>query len=162
MPQEVPPLGPGDTLEKAERLVGVVRTLRTHCPWTASQTHASLVPFAAEEAAEVAEVLREYEAGTATGADVAGELGDLLLQVLLHAEIGQESAEPDRRITLDMVLDALTSKLVRRSPHVFAPDGSVRVLDLSIEEIDAQWDAVKAAEKDRRPASSQPLSGDLD
>jgi XTP/dITP diphosphohydrolase len=149
-------------LEKFERLIGVVHTLRANCPWTASQTHASLVPFAEEEARELTEVLADRESGRATGADVASELGDLLLQVMLHAEIGSESEDPELRVTLDMVLEALTQKLIRRSPHVFAPDGSVRITPMSIEEIDAQWDAIKAAEKSETSSKSQTVPGVLD
>lgn len=135
------------TQEKAARLVEVVSLLRQHCPWTAAQTHASLTPYALEEAQEVAEAVESLDAGAGTGSQLAGELGDLLLQVLLHAEIGSESSDPSQRLTLDDVLDALTDKLVRRSPHVFAPDGSLRVVDMSTEDIERQWDEIKARER---------------
>ncbi|MCB4207939.1 MazG nucleotide pyrophosphohydrolase domain-containing protein [Arthrobacter sp. UM1] len=141
-----PPEGP-TTAERFQRLVEVVHALRVHCPWTSEQTHASIAPYAAEEAEEIAEAVAALEEGTGTGRELADELGDLLLQVVLQAEIGSEAEAPERRVSLDAVIEAITAKLVRRSPHVFAEDGSVRVVPMSIAEIDAQWDAIKAQER---------------
>lgn len=135
------------TAERFERLVEVVHQLRRHCPWTSEQTHASIAPYAAEEAQEITEAVAALEEGTGTGRELADELGDLLLQVVLQAEIGAEAADPRRRVDLDAVIEAITAKLVRRSPHVFAEDGTVRVVPMSVEEIDAQWDAIKARER---------------
>ena len=104
---------PGDGVR---RLVAVMDTLRSPggCPWDAEQTHESLVPFALEEAHELAEAI---EAGDRAG--LREELGDVLLQVVFHARVAQEhDTDP---FDLDDVARALTAKLVRRHPHVFGP-----------------------------------------
>ena len=106
--------GPEDPVR---RLVRVMDRLRSPggCPWDAEQTHASLVPFVLEEAHELAEAI---EADDRPG--MREELGDVLLQVVFHARLAQEH-ETDP-FDLDDVADALTAKLVRRHPHVFAAD----------------------------------------
>ena len=85
------------------------------CPWDAEQTHESLVPYAIEEAYEVADAV---DHGDPT--HLADELGDLLLQVLFHARIASEVGDFD----IDDVAAALVAKLKRRHPHVF---GDVQV-----------------------------------
>ncbi|WP_315095876.1 MazG family protein [uncultured Cellulomonas sp.] len=121
-------------------LVAVMDRLRSPggCPWDAEQTHESLVPFALEEAYELAEAV---EAGDRPG--LREELGDLLLQVVFHARIAAE--HPTDPFDVDDVAADLVAKLVRRHPHVFsgAPlDGDVHV----------QWDRLKSAEKRRASA----------
>jgi XTP/dITP diphosphohydrolase len=108
-----PGRAPGDAVR---RLVAVMDTLRSPggCPWDAEQTHESLVPFALEEAHELAEAI---EAGDRAG--MREELGDVLLQVVFHARLAQEH-ETDP-FDLDDVAAGLTAKLVRRHPHVFEP-----------------------------------------
>ncbi|GAA1354300.1 hypothetical protein GCM10009595_19270 [Falsarthrobacter nasiphocae] len=132
---------------RLERLLVVVDSLREHCTWTREQTHASIAPYALEEAEEVQEAVRDLDAGEGTAGELAAELGDLLFQVVLHARISQDSPDPALRFTVDDVLDALTSKLVRRSPHVFAPDGALRPVDLPREEIERRWEEIKAEER---------------
>ena len=95
-------------------LVAVVARLRdpeAGCPWDLEQTHASLVPYVLEEAHEVADAIRHGD-----DRHLAEELGDLLLQVLLHAQIASE----DGRFDLAAICSGLSAKLVRRHPHVFA------------------------------------------
>lgn len=108
--------------------------LRQECPWDAEQTHLSLVTYLIEETCEVVEAL---EAGD--DADLAEELGDLLLQVVFHAAI---AAERDS-FTIDDVAAGITDKLVRRHPYVFA-DGEVP------DDLTGSWERRKAAEKGRR------------
>ncbi|WP_434966066.1 MazG nucleotide pyrophosphohydrolase domain-containing protein [Janibacter indicus] len=125
--------------------VAVMDRLRSPdgCAWVAAQTHASLAPFVLEEAHEVTEAL---EAVIADPDDVrrreelTDELGDLLFQVLFHARVAADHGGAP--FTVDDVAAALVDKLVRRNPHVF---GDARAETL--EEIEAQWQAIKAQEK---------------
>jgi XTP/dITP diphosphohydrolase len=123
------------------RLVDVMDRLRSPggCPWDAQQTHASLVPFVLEEAHELAEAI---EAGDRAG--MREELGDVLLQVVFHARVAAEAA-PDRRFDVDDVAAELVDKLVRRHPHVFGDAGP-----RDVAAVEAGWDEIKAAEKQRR------------
>ncbi|WP_307097875.1 MazG nucleotide pyrophosphohydrolase domain-containing protein [Arthrobacter sp. V1I9] len=116
-------------------------------------THESLVEYLLEEAYEVAETI---EAGTGTGTDDAelrGELGDVLLQVVLHARLAEERGA----FTFDDVARGLSAKMVRRNPHVFRPDGSLQdSFPATVDEIVQKWDAVKRAE---RPGRRDPFEG---
>jgi len=103
------------------------------CPWDIEQTHASLVPYAIEEAYEVADAVDSGDP-----ARLADELGDLLLQVLFHARIAAEAGDFD----VDDVAATLVAKLTRRHPHVFA-DVTVSGAD----EVVTNWQAIKAAER---------------
>ncbi|GGK14662.1 nucleoside triphosphate pyrophosphohydrolase [Pilimelia terevasa] len=108
-------------------------------PWKRGQTHRSLAPYLVEEC---------YETYDAIEADdlpaLREELGDLLLQVVLHARLAEAAAQP---WTVDDVAGDLAAKLVRRSPHVF---GDARVSDPA--EITGQWERIKRAEKGRTSA----------
>lgn len=112
------------------------------CPWDREQTHESLLPNLIEEAYEAVEALR--------GDDVSAmreELGDLLLQVVIHAEIGNERDAFD----LQEIAHGIADKLVRRHPHVYA--GSAAATSAAVL---TQWDAIKQEEKGGAPES--PLS----
>lgn len=115
-------------------LAQVMHRLRAECPWDREQTHRSLATYLVEETGEVLDAIESGD-----DADLLEELGDLLLQVVFHAEI---AAEQDR-FTLDEVASRITAKLVRRHPYVF--DEQVAVPD----DIDASWEARKRAEKGR-------------
>ncbi|MDQ3951454.1 MAG: MazG family protein [Actinomycetota bacterium] len=106
------------------------------CPWDAEQTHESLRVHLVEEAHEVLEAI---DAG-ATGAELEEELGDLLLQVMFHAQL----AADDGRFDVAAVADRLVAKLLHRHPHVF---GDVVVAGAA--EVVANWEAIKAKEKER-------------
>jgi len=114
-------------------LVALIARLRASdgCPWDRAQTHASLRPYVLEEAYEVIAAIDEGEPSS-----LADELGDLLLQVLLHSQIASENGD----FTIEDVIDGLVRKLIRRHPHVFAdaPD------DLA--SINRTWDEVKRKE----------------
>jgi XTP/dITP diphosphohydrolase len=116
------------------------------CPWDAEQTHESLVPYLVEETYEAVDAVAG--AGTPDGdAELADELGDVLLQVVFHARIAAGRGAFD----VDDVARRLVDKLVRRHPHVFGEDGGeprVRVADAA--EVQANWDRLKAAEAPRR------------
>ncbi len=118
-------------------LVDVMDRLRRECPWTAEQTHESLAPYVLEEAQETFETL---ESGDSE--HLREELGDLLMQVVFHARIAAEAEGWD----VDDVAAGITAKLIRRNPHVFAPETLERIPTTS-NEIDAQWQRIKQQER---------------
>lgn len=130
------------------RLVEVMDRLRSPggCAWDAAQTHESLVEYLLEECHETIEAI---DAGDAAG--LREELGDLLLQVVFHARIGQEADPP---WDIDDVADGIVAKLIRRHPHVFgAESGNEHLAELGTsdgEVLTRNWTAIKAAEKQRR------------
>lgn len=126
-------------------LVAVVDRLRSPggCPWDADQTHESLARFAIEEAYELADAIATGERDA-----LVDELGDVLFQVAFHARLGQEHARP---FDIDKIADGIVAKLRRRHPHVF---GGVDAR--TKEAIEANWDAIKAAE---HPDRTSPLDG---
>lgn len=141
----------GAALEALAELVAIVDRLRDPqggCPWDLAQTHSSLIPYVLEEAHEVADAIRQGDDD-----HLAEELGDLLLQVVLHARIASET----ERFDLAAVASAITEKLVRRHPHVFDPEAE-RVDDP--EAVRRSWEAIKAAER-QESASASPLSDRL-
>ena len=103
------------------------------CPWDREQTHASLKPMAIEEAYELVEAI-----DLGRDDDLVGELGDLLLQVVFHGQIGAEEG----RFTVADVADRVAEKMVRRHPHVFADDAARTSGDVL-----RNWEALKAAER---------------
>ncbi|WP_078105973.1 MazG nucleotide pyrophosphohydrolase domain-containing protein [Arthrobacter sp. SRS-W-1-2016] len=116
-------------------------------------THESLVEYLIEEAYEVVDSIEAGAAGTDTADELRGELGDVLLQVVLHARLAEERGQ----FTFDDVARTITEKMVRRNPHVFRPDGSLQdSFPATVEEIVEKWDAVKKAEK---PGRSDPFEG---
>lgn len=121
------------------RLVDVVRELRSDhgCPWDKEQTHTSLKRYCIEEAAEVICGVNIYDK-TGNPDNLREELGDLLLQVILHAQI----AEEEGLFTIEDVARTISDKMVRRHPHVFAGE------DLKDNEaIHQKWEEVKHQEK---------------
>lgn len=116
-------------------------------------THESLVEYLIEEAYEVVDSIEAGASGSDTADELCGELGDVLLQVVLHARLAEEHG----RFTFDDVARTITEKMVRRNPHVFRPDGSLQdSFPATVEEIVEKWDAVKMAEK---PGRSDPFEG---
>src|SRR5438132_464973 len=117
------------------KLCEIVAKLRgpSGCPWDREQTHESLLPPTIEEAYEVAEAARAKN-----DAHFREELGDLLLLVVMHAEIAREGG----RFNIDNVIADITGKLIRRHPHVF---GESRARDSSA--VLRQWEAIKREEK---------------
>ncbi|MEC4894040.1 MAG: nucleoside triphosphate pyrophosphohydrolase [Oscillatoria sp. PMC 1051.18] len=137
-------------LEALKRLIDVVAKLRDPnegCPWDLAQTPQTLIPYVIEEAYEVVDALRVGDAD-----DLAEELGDLLLQVVLQAQIASEYGQ----FSLTEVADSITEKLIRRHPHVF---GDVQVEN--VEQVRSNWEQIKALEKGKTPEESQLLSHKL-
>ncbi len=124
-----------DSPDALARLRAIVHRLRAPggCPWDREQTHESLIPHVLEEAYEVVDAIRSGDPDL-----LCEELGDLLLQPVLHAEIAAETG----RFDLDRMADCLSEKLIRRHPHVF---GEAAVADSG--EVLTQWDAIKRQEK---------------
>ncbi|MGW0804177.1 MazG family protein [Nonomuraea sp. NPDC002799] len=118
-------------------LVAVMDRLRTECPWDRKQTHESLVPYLLEEAYEVLETIEQGDYPA-----LREELGDLLLQVVFHARVAED-------FDMDDVAAGIIDKLVRRHPHVF---GTVRAE--SADEVNDNWDAIKAAERAAKGSES--------
>lgn len=118
-----------------ERLRAIMHRLRAPggCPWDAEQTHTTLIPNLIEEAYETVDAIERSDM-----ADLKEELGDLLLQVVFHAEI----AEGGGRFNLDDIARGISDKLVRRHPHVFATSGA-NTTDAVLQ----QWEEIKRSEK---------------
>ena len=112
------------------------------CPWDREQTHESLSPFLIEEAHELLQAIQEGDDEA-----IADELGDVLLQVFLHAQIGQDNGY----FQLEDVLESISGKMIRRHPHVF---GDVTAENAA--KVVANWQEIKAQEK---PASESLLEG---
>lgn len=131
----VPALAPERDLRTFAGLRHIVHRLRAPggCPWDRKQTHETLKHFLLEEAYETLHALDEGDT-----AKLAEELGDLMLQILLHVEIAAEAGE----FRLEDMFATIAAKLVRRHPHVF---GTVRVS--SAEEVADNWEAIKAEER---------------
>lgn len=104
------------------------------CMWDKKQTHKTLAPCLTEEAAEVVEAIEKNDAP-----NLKEELGDLLYQIVFHAQI----AEEEDNFTIDDVLNDIIEKLIRRHPHVFG-DAEVS----SVEEILENWEKIKKKEKE--------------
>ncbi|WP_261624413.1 MazG nucleotide pyrophosphohydrolase domain-containing protein [Nesterenkonia marinintestina] len=126
------------------RLEQVIAELREHCSWTAGLTHEALTRYMLEEAREAVDEIESGAVGDPAADDrLRVELGDVLLQVVLHAQLGAERGAFD----LDGVAEAITAKLIRRNPHVYGPDGRLAPRPASDAEIEANWARVKRQEK---------------
>jgi len=119
-----------------DELVSVMHRLRQECAWDREQTHASLVPYLIEESAELVDAIE-----TGDPSELREELGDVLYQVLFHADIAAEHGEFD----IDDVASTAAEKMRRRHPHVFGDSTAS-----TTEEIRDQWTAIKKLEKAER------------
>jgi len=135
-------------LKPIEKLVDIVRVLRSDkgCPWDREQTHTSLKPMLVEE---VYEALEAVDSGV--DADLCEELGDLLLHLVMHAQIADER----RAFNFDDVANRISHKLVARHPHVFTPYPSPsgetgRLQATTVEQVLSNWQQLKSAEKPER------------
>lgn len=132
-----------------EDFVKIIERLRAKdgCPWDREQTHDSLRPCMMEEAAEFVSSIRIYhESGSAE--NMREELGDILLQVVMHSVI----AEEEGLFTLEDVIGEVSEKMIRRHPHIF---GTVHVD--SSEEVLQNWDEIKKKEKEGKSWITSPL-----
>lgn len=133
---------PPSDLKRFESLLKIVEALRgpDGCPWDKEQTHRTLTPYVIEEAHELAEAIE-----TEDWKEMVSELGDVLLQVVLHSEIGRQEG----RFTIEDVVHAISEKMVRRHPHVFS-NTEVRDSD----DVMANWAAIKEQEKKDKQAQA--------
>ena len=124
-------------------VMAALRTPHTGCPWDLQQDFDSILRYTLEEAYEVADAIARKDM-----VDLKDELGDLLLQVVFHARLAQEQGA----FEFGDVVKAITTKMIRRHPHVF---GDVK--DLPVERVNQIWDEIKRQEKAERRAARQPL-----
>jgi ATP diphosphatase len=124
-------------------IMAALRTPGTGCPWDLKQNFASIAPYTIEEAYEVTEAIARGDLD-----DLCDELGDLLLQVVFHARM----AEEQNAFVFADVVEAITRKMIRRHPHVFA-DQDGRLTPSHVKEA---WDRIKAEEKAERAARRPP------
>ncbi|HWU64868.1 MAG TPA: nucleoside triphosphate pyrophosphohydrolase [Ensifer sp.] len=127
---------PSRDISRLLDIMAALRTPVTGCPWDLEQNFETIKPYTIEEAYEVADAIERKDMG-----DLCEELGDLLLQVVFHAQMAEEKG----LFSFGDVVEAITRKMIRRHPHVFAVSdadtpGAVR----------AQWDEIKAEEKRER------------
>lgn len=132
------------------RLIEIMAALRTPgsgCPWDLEQTFDSIAPYSLEEAYEVADAIARGDL-----AHLKDELGDLLLQVVFHARMAEEQGA----FAFGDVIEAITTKLVRRHPHVFADEGGK-----TVEAVKGLWERIKAEERAARgePVDAGALAG---
>jgi ATP diphosphatase len=138
-------LTPSRDLVRLLEIMAALRDPETGCPWDLEQTLASIAPYTLEEAYEVADAVERNDL-----AGLKDELGDLLLQVVFYARLAEERSAFD----FGSVVEAITTKLIRRHPHVFgAADAR------SADNVKVLWEAVKAEEKAERRASSGGSGG---
>jgi nucleoside triphosphate diphosphatase len=134
---------PSRDISRLLEIMAALRTPGTGCPWDLEQDFATIAPYTIEEAYEVADAIRRGDL-----ADLCGELGDLLLQVVYHARM----AEEQHAFAFGDVVEAITHKMIRRHPHVFADqDGRLTASDVK-----GTWDRIKAEEKAERAAKRPP------
>lgn len=137
-------------MKHTQRLLNIMRTLRDPergCPWDKKQTFTSIVPHTLEEAYEVADAIESGDM-----AELEGELGDLLFQVVFYAQLGQEEALFD----FESIAKAMSDKLIRRHPHVFS--------DMSLESDEAikqNWEKLKQQERQSKNSENTSLLDDL-
>ncbi|TCL54129.1 tetrapyrrole methylase family protein/MazG family protein [Kineothrix alysoides] len=132
-----------------EDFIRIVETLRSEegCSWDRVQTHASLKPCMMEEAAELVASIRIYDK-TGDAENMREELGDILLQVVMHSQIAKEEG----LFTLEDVIDEISRKMIRRHPHVF-----VRSEAKDEESIRSSWEEIKKKEKEGKAWIESPL-----
>jgi ATP diphosphatase len=134
---------PSSDLSRLLEIMAALRNPDTGCPWDQEQDFASIAPYTIEEAYEVVDAIERGDF-----LDVKDELGDLLLQVVFHSQMASEKglfAFPD-------VVEAITTKLIRRHPHVFGGAG-----DLSPAEVKTLWDEIKQQEKTERRQTRETM-----
>lgn len=137
-------------LTAVQELVAIVAQLRSPdggCPWDLAQTPESLIPYVIEEAYETVDAIQRGDAQA-----IREELGDLLLQVILQAQIASET----NQFSLTDVAHGISAKLIRRHPHVFG-DVAVQTVD----DVHRNWEHIKAIEKGEDPTMTPPLSKTL-
>ena len=134
---------PSRDISRLIEIMAALRTPVTGCPWDLEQDFATIAPYTIEEAYEVVEAISRGDLD-----DLREELGDLLLQVVFHAQMASEQ----NAFTFGDVVEAITRKMIRRHPHVFA-DKDGNIASSHVKEV---WDRIKAEEKAERAARRPP------
>lgn len=124
---------PSRDISRLIEIMAALRTPVTGCPWDLEQNFSTIAPYTIEEAYEVADAIQRGDLS-----DLRDELGDLLLQVVFHARMAQEQGAFD----FGGVVEAVTSKMIRRHPHVFGDAGGQ-----DTQAVNAQWERIKAEER---------------
>lgn len=132
------------SIEKLAEIMARLRTPVSGCPWDLEQDFSTIVPYTIEEAYEVADAIERDDM-----AALKDELGDLLLQVVFHSRMAQEAGLFD----LQNVIDGISSKMIRRHPHVFADESAA-----TPEAVVTNWEAIKAAERQDKAADASALA----
>ncbi len=130
---------PSRDISRLLEIMAALRTPGSGCPWDLEQDFATIAPYTVEEAYEVAEAIARGDLD-----DLRDELGDLLLQVVFHARM----AEEQNAFSFGDVVEAITRKMIRRHPHVFADENG----NLTPSEVKGAWERIKAEEKAERAA----------
>jgi ATP diphosphatase len=134
---------PSRDISRLLEIMAALRTPVTGCPWDLEQNFATIVPYTIEEAYEVADAIARGDFD-----DLRDELGDLLLQVVYHARMAEER----NAFVFGDVVEAITRKMIRRHPHVFADrDGNIQPAGVK-----SAWERIKAEEKAERAAHRRP------
>ena len=126
-------MNPSRDIGRLLEIMAALRTPETGCPWDLAQNFSTIAPYTLEEAYEVADAIARDDL-----ADLKDELGDLLLQVVFHARMAEEQGAFD----FGAVVQAITEKLIRRHPHVFADETS-----RTPHAVEGLWERIKAEEK---------------
>jgi tetrapyrrole methylase family protein / MazG family protein len=129
-------------MQAFDRLVTIMTRLREECPWDKKQTHTSLLKYLLEETYEVVDAIESED-----DEEICEELGDLLLQVVFHAEIARQES----RFDIADICDTISDKMERRHPHVF---GDTKVT--GVKDVLRNWEAIKADEKGKRTLDGVP------
>jgi ATP diphosphatase len=136
-------MSPSPDISRLLEIMAALRTPGSGCPWDLEQTFATIAPYTIEEAYEVADAIARGDLD-----DLRDELGDLLLQVVFHARM----AEEQHAFSFGDVVEAISTKMIRRHPHVFADsDGQLTPSDVK-----GAWERIKAEEKAERAARRPP------
>jgi len=134
------------------RLIEIMAALRTPgsgCPWDLEQNFATIAPYTIEEAYEVADAIASGDLG-----ELRDELGDLLLQVLFHARMAEEQGAFD----FGGVVDAITTKMIRRHPHVFGPKDLTAADGNTATAVKGLWEEIKAQERAEKQNGGEAAS----
>src|SRR5881227_3704443 len=134
---------PSRDISRLIEIMAALRTPGTGCPWDLEQNFATIAPYTIEEAYEVADAIARGDFD-----DLREELGDLLLQVVYHAQMASEQ----NAFAFGDVVEAITRKMIRRHPHVFADKEG----NLAASHVKEVWDRIKAEEKAERAARRPP------
>jgi ATP diphosphatase len=129
---------PGGGLDRLRAVMARLRDPETGCPWDVEQVFASIAPYTIEEAYEVADAIGRLPADAAWD-ELEGELGDLLLQVVYHAQMGEEAG----RFDVDSVAERVAQKMVDRHPHIWGDASREKSAAQQV----ADWEASKEAER---------------